>query len=147
MQTSSLVFRIRVLVLSLVALAALSTVQRSAVADESLSRQTDAGHEVLIRGFAEFDGDCRGRAAERIRIVDAPSRGRIEQRLGKLTLDPARVDGRSCAAATLDAVLVYYVPDDGFVGRDRFAFDVDYPSRKSLHAKVDVAVDGTAGRW
>ena len=140
MRTSSAPFRIRVIALCVLAFSGTAAFNRSASADEMLARKTAAGREVLVRGFAEFGADCKLRHVQTITVVDAPAHGRVEQRPGVVTIGDNWVGDKSCAGARLDGVQVFYIPDDGYVGNDRFSFDVGYASHRTVRARVDVDV-------
>lgn len=137
---STLPFRFRVVVVVGLVLAALGATERSANADEELRRRTPTGREVLLRGFAEFNADCTLRHVQTITVVDAPVRGRVEQRPGTVTIGDNWVGSKSCAGAKLEGMNVYYVPDADYVGHDRLSFDVAYASHRTVHATVDVTV-------
>ena len=140
MKTSSTSLRLRLIALCILAFAAVVAMDRPAAADEALSRKTAAGREVLVRGFAEFGADCKLRHVQTVTVADAPLHGRIEQRPGVVTIGENWVGNKSCAGTKLDGVQVFYVPQDGFEGNDRFTIDVRYASHKTVHAKVDVMV-------
>ncbi len=142
MKTSSTSLRLRLLAICALALGAIATMQPPAAADESLSRKTRAGREVLVRGFAEFGADCKLRHVQTVTVVTPPVNGRIEQRPGEVTIGDNWVGDKSCAGARLEGLRVYYVPNTGFAGSDRFAFDVEYANHRTVHAQVDIAVDG-----
>ena len=140
MKPSSAVLRIRVIVLCMLAFSGIAAFNRPASADEVLARKTAAGREVLVRGFAEFGADCRLKHVQTITVIDAPAHGRVEQRRGVVTIGENWVGDKSCAGTRLDGVQVFYIPDDGYVGSDRFSFDVGYASHRTVRAKVDVDV-------
>ena len=139
MRTSSAPLRIKVIVLCMLAFSGIGAVNRSASADEVLARKTAPGREVLVRGFAAVDGACKPQPVQIIKVVEAPTHGRVEQRAGVVTLRDA-----ACVGVQLDGVQVFYVPDDGFVGSDRFALDIEETSHRKVHAKVGVDVAAEA---
>lgn len=97
-----------------------------------------------MRGLAEFDRDRKRTHGQTIALVESPAHGRIERRPGPVTVGDDRLGSKACRGATLDGIQVFYVPDDGFVGRDRFVLDVTHPGRRRVHAKVDVTVGDDA---
>ena len=87
-----------------------------------------------MRGFAEFDGDCKLKRMQTVTIVDAPAHGRVERRPGVVTIGDNWVGNKACTGTKLDGVQVFYIPDDGYVGADRFAIDIEYLSHRTVHA-------------
>lgn len=114
----------------------------AALADEPLvvRKQTRAGREVLVRGFAEFDEQCRLRNVQRIAVVSAPSGGSVEMRPGDVVIGPNWVGSGQCSGTTLRGVQVVYVPAPGFTGTDRFSLDVAYSMGRTVRADVEVKV-------
>ena len=109
--------------------------------DVSLTKRTRPGREVLIRGFAEFDADCKLRYVQKITIVDVPANGRVDQRPGEVTIAENWVGEKSCAGTKLNGVKVYYTPNDGFVGTEHFSVDVTYARFRTVRANVEVKVE------
>ena len=106
-----------------------------------VKKRTRAGQEVLLRGFAEFDAQCRLKhvpthrrrpCADRRQRRDASGRRRHRPELGRRR--PVRRE-RRCRG-----VQVFYVPAPGFVGTDRFALDVGYSAGRTVRADVEVEV-------
>jgi hypothetical protein len=104
-----------------------------------VKRQTVAGKEVLVRGFAEFDSQCRLVRVQTIGVATPPRSGTVETRPGPVVIGPNWVGGGNCVGTTLQGVNVYYVPAAGFTGSDRFSLDVGY-TRRNLRAEVEVTV-------
>lgn len=109
--------------------------------DQAIERRTMAGQAVLVRGFAEFGGDCTLRHVQTITIVAPPANGRVETRPGDVTIGDNWVGNKNCAGTTLAGVRVWYVPAAGFTGVDRFSFDVRYQSGRTVRATVEVRVE------
>lgn len=115
----------------------------SALADERpivVRKQTRAGEEVIVRGFAEFDGQCRLKNVQRITVASAPTGGSVEMRPGDVVIGPNWVGAGQCAGTTLPGVQVFYVPAPGFTGTDRFSFDVVYSLGRTVRAEVEIRV-------
>jgi hypothetical protein len=128
----------RAVIACVIALAAGAT-----YADEppiKVARRTEPGREVLIRGFAEFHGNCTLRRVQTITVVDAPAHGRVETRPGVVTIGPNWVGNGACEGTKLDGVQVFYVPAAGYTGSDRFSFDVGYQSNRKVRAEVEVSI-------
>lgn len=106
-----------------------------------LQRKTQAGREVAIRGFAEFDGNCRLRNVQRITVVQPPMHGTVEIRPAVVTIEKNWVGSTNCEGTKLDGVRLYYKPADDFVGTEHFSFDVDYMRLGRVRAEVDVVVE------
>jgi len=106
----------------------------------TVKRSTRAGHEVLIRGFAEFDSTCRLKRVQTIAIAVAPVGGSVETRPGDVVIGPNWVGAGDCQGKTLRGVNVVYVPAPGFTGTDRFALDVGYSAGHTVRAEVEVVV-------
>lgn len=106
----------------------------------ALKRETDAGKEVLVRGFAEFDASCSLIRVQTIKVVTSPQHGSVETRPGPVAIGPNWVGGGNCVGTTLQGVNVFYVPAPGFSGSDAFALDVRYSKRRIVRAEVAVTV-------
>jgi hypothetical protein len=115
-------------------------VASSAEPDRRIVRQTKAGSEVELRGFIEYDGQCKPRGIPTITIVDAPAHGAVEQRPGVVTIGDNWVGNQTCTGTRLDGIRVYYKPADGYTGTDHLSFDVAYQRHPRVHAVVDVEV-------
>ena len=105
-----------------------------------VKRETDAGKEVLVRGFAEFDASCSLVRVQTVAVVVPPHDGRVETRPGPVVIGPNWVGGGSCVGTTLQGLNVFYVPAPGFSGRDAFSLDVGYSKRRVVRAEVAVTV-------
>ena len=105
-----------------------------------VARQTEPGREVLVRGFAEFNRDCTLRHVQTITVIDAPAHGRVDTRPGVVTIGPNWVGSAACEGKKLDGVRVFYVPEAGYVGTDRFVFEVGYQSNRAVRAEIEVTV-------
>jgi len=115
----------------------------AAVADEApiqVRRTTEPGREVLIRGFAEFNGNCTLRHVQAITVVTPPANGRIETRPGEVTIGPNWVGSGACEGKKLQGVRVFYVPNEGFSGSDKLLLEIGYQSNRKVRAEVDVLV-------
>ena len=122
----------RVAALGMVALAALSVAPLAAAAS--------SGHEGLVRGFAEFDAECRLKRVQTITVVSPPAHGGVESRPGDVVIGPNWVGGGDCEGTTLRGVNVYYVPQAGYTGTDGFVLDVGYSSGRTVRAEVEIVV-------
>ena len=123
--------------------AALGMVALAAVASEPslvVKKRTSSGHEVLVRGFAEFDAACRLKHGQTITIASQPGHGAVESRPGDVVIGPNWVGGGHCEDTTLKGVNVCYVPQAGYTGTDRFVMDVGYSSGRTVRAEVEVVV-------
>ena len=105
-----------------------------------VKKRTRAGQEVLLRGFAEFDGECRLKHVQNIVVGRAPTGGSVETRPGDVVIGPNWVGAGQCQGMTLRGVQVFYVPAPGFTGTDRFALDVGYSEGRTVRAEVEVEV-------
>ena len=105
-----------------------------------VKRETDAGKEVLVRGFAEFDASCSLVRVQTVSVVTPPQHGNVETRPGPVVIGPNWVGGGNCVGTTLQGVNVFYVPAPGFSGRDAFSLDVGYSKRRIVRAEVAVTV-------
>ena len=126
----------------LAALAAACTAVATFAAEPPIvvKKRTRAGQEVLVRGFAEFDAQCRLKHVQSIVVVRAPTGGSVETRPGDVVIGPNWVGAGHCQGTTLPGVQVFYVPAPGFAGTDRFALDVGYSAGRTVRADVEVEV-------
>src|SRR5664279_5667137 len=118
------------------ALVGVSFAPRAAEPPLIVKKSTAAGREVLIRGFAEFDGGCNLKHVQTIAVAAPPGHGSVESRPGTVTIGPNWVGGGHCEGTTLQGVRVYYVPAPGFSGTDRFSIDVGYALGRTVRADV-----------
>ena len=105
-----------------------------------VKRETAAGKEVLVRGFAEFDASCSLVRVQTVSVVAPPQHGNVETRPGPVVIGPNWVGGGNCVGTTLQGVNVFYVPAPGFSGSDAFSLDVRYSKRRIVRAEVSVTV-------
>ena len=105
-----------------------------------VKRETVAGKEVLVRGFAEFDASCSLVRVQTVSVVELPQHGNVETRPGPVVIGPNWVGGGSCVGTTLQGVNVFYKPVPGFSGSDAFSLDVGYSKRRVVRAEVSVTV-------
>lgn len=105
-----------------------------------VTRVTEPGREVLIRGFAEFNGNCTLRHVQTITVVTPPANGRIETRPGEVTIGPNWVGSGACEGTKLQGVRVFYVPNAGFAGSDKAMLEIGYQANRRVRAEVDVTV-------
>ena len=105
-----------------------------------VKRETDAGKEVLVRGFAEFDASCNLVRVQTVSVFTPPQHGKVETRPGPVVIGPNWVGGGNCVGTTLQGVNVFYVPAPGFSGSDAFSLDVRYSKRRIVRAEVAVTV-------
>ena len=115
----------------------------AASADEppiQVRRTTESGREVLIRGFAEFNGNCTLRHVQTITVVTPPANGRIETRPGEVTIGPNWAGNAECEGTKLQGVRVFYVPNDGFAGKDRAVLEIGYHANRKVQAELDATV-------
>ena len=105
-----------------------------------VKRSTRAGHEVLVRGFAEFDASCKLKRVQTITVAVPPTGGSVETRPGDVVIGPNWVGAADCQGKTLRGVNVVYVPAPGFTGADRFSLDVGYSAGQTVRAEVEVLV-------
>ena len=104
-----------------------------------VKRQTVAGKDVLVRGFAEFDASCNLVRVQTVAVVAAPQNGKVETRPGPVVVGTNWVGGGHCEGTTLQGVNVFYVPAPGYRGSDRFSLDIGY-TRRTLRVEVEVEV-------
>ena len=122
---------------------ALAGLLGAASADElpiHVKRVTEPGREVLIRGFAEFNGNCTLRHVQTITVITPPASGRIETRPGEVTIGPNWVGNASCEGTKLQGVRVFYVPNEGFTGSDKALLEIGYQSNRKVRAEVELVV-------
>lgn len=124
------------------ALAAACCVAAVAAAEPPIivKKRTTAGQEVLVRGFAEFDGGCNLMHVQTIAVARPPASGTVTTRPGDVVIGPNWVGGGHCEGTTLHGVQVFYAPAPGFVGTDRFSLDVGYSRGRTVRAEVEVQV-------
>lgn len=136
MRKSSAPLRFKIIVLCLLALPGVAAMKRSHPVDRAIERKTEANHPVLVGGFAALDGDCH---PKRVDVVEVPAHGRV------VPHPEVVVDERGCTDAAADGPQVVYVPQDGFIGPDRFVLDAEYPQHRIVHARVSIDVGDGGG--
>ena len=94
----------------------------------STVRRTQAGTEVLLRTHARWDGQCNSVGLATIEMVDPPTKGRIDIRKGEVTVGANLVGNTPCKGQRMPGILVYFLPDAGFRGIERFRYRVRYGS-------------------
>ena len=106
-----------------------------------VKRSTRAGHEVLVRGFAEFDASCKlKRVQTHHRRRVPPTGGSVETRPGDVVIGPNWVGAADCQGKTLRGVNVVLRTGPG-VHRRRplLARRRLLAPRQTVRAEVEVA--------
>lgn len=102
-------------IVALTALALLAALQGAAAAEF----ETKAGVEIRTVNRAIFDASCRATGWPVFSVVTPPAQGALDIRRAPLTLKTA-VDHKNCIGATVEGLAVFYRPNPGFRGVDRF---------------------------
>lgn len=82
---------------------------------------TFAGAPVRLGSHATWDASCQGTPA-RVEIVEPPQHGRLSSREEAITINRVDYGSRRCLGHTVEGRAVYYEPQPGFVGTDRFYY-------------------------
>jgi hypothetical protein len=77
--------------------------------------------------FASLNDDCSVQSVARVRIVESPRNGRADVviRSGVASFEANNLFAR-CNGAPVTGPFVIYRPSEGFVGQDRFRFEVAF---------------------
>jgi hypothetical protein len=79
----------------------------------------------VLGPFASLNDDCSVKSFARVRILQQPANGSavVAVRRGTASFEANNLFAR-CNGAPVSAPFVVYTPRDGFVGRERFRFEV-----------------------
>lgn len=127
----------------LIAFALLVAPVRAANApDHTIARTTDAGREVRISTYVQFSGQCTSTGDPRIEVKGKPAHGSVTLRSTSIVV--TRSSSGDCLGYTLPGLAVWYTPEAGFQGSDRFDYDVYY-TKSSVHEAATVEVQAPSG--
>lgn len=126
---------VRASVLPLMILASVSAVAApvapaSAAPVEVPARRTlrptaTAGRPLRVSGYASWNTDCSAQPPPVIRLRTEPSHGRVSILPGDSTVKFVRVGSVDCSGRVYPGTVVWYTPDEGYKGRDRFDLDIE----------------------
>lgn len=87
----------------------------------AFTKTTGEGATVRLGSHATWDKSCQGTPA-RIEIVQAPQHGRLSSRVETITITRVDYGTHGCLGHQALATAVYYTPQPGFIGTDRFYY-------------------------
>lgn len=109
--------------------------------DREKSYTTAAGAPVKVGSAMALNPDCSSQPGLEARLVTQPQNGTATIETAKdVAQPPPQSPAASCAGKLLDAVVTTYTPAPGFVGVDRFTFQVFFPNGRSFRNDVVVTV-------
>ena len=106
-----------------------------AVAEQGPIRlTTKPGVAVKVRNHVKLDGGCAG-SAPVIEFSPGPVHGKIEIRPDRFVYQSGYVSGSllACVGRPVDGVAIWYTPDPGFHGVERFTWTVSFGGGSHSH--------------
>jgi hypothetical protein len=110
--------------------------------DDTFVRTTDAGHEVRISAYVQYSNNCTSAGDPHIEVKGKPAHGSVTVRSASIVVTRSR--SGNCLGYTLPGLEVWYTPEAGFQGSDRFDYDVYY-TKNMVHEAATVAVQAPSG--
>jgi hypothetical protein len=95
---------------------------------------TSASREVRVFTYADWRSDCSPREPPRVTIEIAPSHGTVTMRPGDSVVREFRQT--DCTGHTIPGTAVFYLPEPGFHGSDRFKLVVALRNRTQVDTVI-----------
>ena len=121
------------------ALDGLAAAQEDTAAARTYRRVTSPGQEVRIITYTQHHNDCSAMEAPGTTLSARPMHGTVSIRPDSVVTGPSRFGSRDCSGKLLPGLGVFYLPEPGYQGVDRFAVDV-VNRNGSAHDTVIVTV-------
>lgn len=106
--------------LSLGAISAFSQDSKYMSREQTMHRSVQASTELRVFTYATWNTGCGSEALPTIEILTRPAHGKAELRPGQSTVRFVRSGEPDCTGKTFPGLSVWYVPDAGFRGTDKF---------------------------
>jgi hypothetical protein len=110
--------------------------------DDTFNRTTDAGRAVRISGYVQYSVKCTSTGDPHVEVAAKPAHGTVTIRSASIVVTRSR--SGNCLGYSLPGVEVWYTPEAGFQGSDRFDYDVYY-TKGSVHEAAAVEVQAPSG--
>src|SRR5262245_58498059 len=102
---------------------------RSSVAQERLAVTTSIGHDVIVKGYAWVDGDCKMLQSPPIFVDRPPRHGTLCSIIAPARLDPPVVGGTGrCVGRQVNTIQIVYLPKTEYIGADDTHYIVKFPA-------------------
>jgi len=127
---------------SIVLTACLCVVAGSVIAQEAarnIERTGAAGAELRVFTYTPHRSDCSPDNNVRIIVRALPAHGNLTTRPDTVIAGASRFGAADCSGRSIAGLGVYYVPQPGFHGTDRFNYDAVF-SNGTEHAMVTVTI-------
>ncbi len=92
--------------------------------DQTLHRTVDAGGELRVITYVDFHRDCKQMPPPNVVLRTPPAHGTVSLRPGPFSPTSISEGASDCRGQTYPGIGVWYVPEPGFHGTDRFDWDV-----------------------
>jgi hypothetical protein len=92
--------------------------------EQTFHRSVQAGGEVRVFTYARWTKKCVADAPPGIEILTPAARGTASLRPGQVTVRSVREGEPSCIGQTYPGLSIWYVAQPGFIGTDRFDWQV-----------------------
>ena len=89
--------------------------------------RTKAGQEIVAHRYLAVGKHCAPDTPPPITITEPPASGTVTIRHEQAKITNMRQGDVACVGRLGEAVVIYYLPNQGFVGTDRFSYDVKWP--------------------
>ena len=107
--------------------------------NQTRSRTTPAGQEVVVGTHTRWNKRCQFDKMPVVTVLDPPHGGTVATRAGTKIAEGS-VGSVTCNGREFPALLVFYQPNPGFHGQDRLRYRTDYGSSQTI-ATVTVYVE------
>jgi hypothetical protein len=92
--------------------------------EQTLDRSVQAGKELKIFTYARWNKSCEPQDPPGIEILNTPAHGKALLRPGSSTVRYIREGEPDCTGHVIPGLAVWYVPEPGFHGTDKFDYHV-----------------------
>ena len=105
----------------------------------NIERSGAGGTELRVFTYTPHRADCSSVKDVRIIVRTSPAHGSVTTRPDTVIAGASRFGAADCSGRPIDGLGVYYVPQPGFHGIDRFDYDASF-SNGTEHATVTVII-------
>jgi hypothetical protein len=92
--------------------------------EQTIHRTATAGAELRVFGYAAWNRSCQANPVPGVEILTPPAHGKIELRPGQATVAFIRKGEADCTGKVFPAEEVWYTPEAGYRGADKFDLHV-----------------------
>ena len=104
---------------------------QSSPGTRTIRRTGASGQEIRVFTYTPHRSDCSATGDAQISVAVNPAHGTVTVRPGSVVAGPSQFGAVDCSGRTLAGTGVWYLPQPGFRGSDRFEYDVTTSNGRS----------------